>query len=155
MKTAAPTLSEQARQGNLLAPTCPTRTVLDRITSRWAVLLFMVLRDGTHRFSELHRKVGGVSEKMLAQTLRALEEDGFVERHAYASVPPHVEYSLTPPGHEIGAHVIAMADWVQAHIGEVLAARARAQASAPDEPGRTVVRAGRVRSQGPRPAGRR
>lgn len=138
-------LSHRVRRGDLLAADCPSRGVLEHVTSRWAVLLFMVLQDGTHRFSELHRKVGGVSEKMLAQTLRALEDDGFVERRAYATVPPHVEYTLTPLGHEVGAHVIALADWVQDRIGDVLAARARSEAPAP-VPGRTVVRAGRVQA---------
>ena len=149
-------LSEVVRRGNVLATDCPSRGVLDHVTSRWAVLLFMVLQDGTHRFSELHRQVGGVSENMLAQTLRALEEDGFVERRAYATVPPHVEYTLTPLGHEVGAHVVALADWVQEHIGDVIAARQCAQQEVSPAPGRTLVRAGRVQAAPrPRVSGRR
>lgn len=147
-------LSDVVRSGNLLATDCPSRGVLEHVTSRWAVLLFMVLQDGTHRFSELHRKLGGVSEKMLAQTLRALEDDGFVERRAFATVPPHVDYTLTALGHEVAAHVVALADWVQDHVGDVMAARQRPREEAAPEPGRQVVRAGRPVSR-PAPGRRR
>ena len=81
---------------------CPTRTVLDHVMSKWAPLLIAALSDGEPlRWSELRRRAEGVSEKMLAQTLRTLEEDGFVHREALAVVPPHVEYSLTPLGSEL------------------------------------------------------
>ncbi|MGP1693714.1 MAG: winged helix-turn-helix transcriptional regulator, partial [Giesbergeria sp.] len=87
------------------------------------VLLLVVLMDGMHRFSELHRKVGGVSEKMLAQTLRWLEADGLVLRTSYPTVPPHVEYSLTPLGMEIGPHVQALADWIEVNFPRIVQAR--------------------------------
>ncbi|WP_312212482.1 helix-turn-helix domain-containing protein [Pseudescherichia sp.] len=122
--TNAPqTLSERLREGNLFAEQCPSRDVLKHLTSRWGVLVMVALRDGTHRFSDLRRKMGGVSEKMLAQTLQWLEQDGFINRVAYPVVPPHVEYSLTPLGEEVSEKVAALADWIELNLPEVLAKR--------------------------------
>ena len=119
-----PTLTEQMRDGNLFAEKCPSRDVLNHVTSRWGVLfLVAVLREGTHRFSDLRRKMGGVSEKMLAQSLQALEQDGFVDRVSYPVVPPHVEYSLTPLGVEVSEKVAALADWIEVNTPQVLANR--------------------------------
>ena len=73
---------------NVNVADCPSRAILDHVTSRWGVLLLAELLDGTHRFSELRRAVGGISEKMLAQTLQTLERDGFVHRHAHPVIPP-------------------------------------------------------------------
>lgn len=120
---AAPTLSEQLRDGNLFAEKCPSRDVLKHVTSRWGVLILVALQDGTHRFSDLRRKMGGVSEKMLAQTLQWLEADGFVNRKSYPVVPPHVEYSLTPMGYEIAEKVAALADWIEGNLPQVMASR--------------------------------
>ncbi len=117
------TLSERLREGNLFAEQCPSRDVLKHLTSRWGVLVMVALRDGTHRFSDLRRKMGGVSEKMLAQTLQWLEQDGFINRVAYPVVPPHVEYSLTPLGEEVSVKVAALADWIELNLPEVLAKR--------------------------------
>ncbi|MFI1523780.1 winged helix-turn-helix transcriptional regulator [Kitasatospora cineracea] len=103
---------------------CASRGVLEHVTSRWAVLVLAVLLDGTHRFSELRRAVGGVSEKMLAQTLQTLEQDGLVLREAYAVIPPRVDYSLTPLGEEAAQHVWTLARWAESRVPEVLAARA-------------------------------
>jgi DNA-binding HxlR family transcriptional regulator len=127
----APTLSlqEQLRRGNLFAEACPSREVLQHVTSRWGVLILVALLDGTHRFSELRRKIGGVSEKMLAQTLQALESDGFVLRTSFPVVPPHVEYSLTPMGTEVAAQVRTLADWIEHNLSTILQTRA-AQAEA-------------------------
>jgi DNA-binding HxlR family transcriptional regulator len=127
MKTvSAPrTLSEQIRDGNLFAEQCPSRDVLKHVTSRWGVLILVALRDGTHRFSDLRRKMGGVSEKMLAQSLQWLEQDGFINRVAYPVVPPHVEYSLTPLGEEVSEKVAALADWIELNIPQVLAHHAK------------------------------
>ena len=83
MNMANLTLSEQLRNGNLFAEQCPSREVLKHVTSRWGVLILVSLRDGTQRFSDLRRKIGGVSEKMLAQSLQALEQDGFLNRVSY------------------------------------------------------------------------
>lgn len=113
-------LSEALQRGNLFAAQCPSREVLTHVTSRWGVLVLVALRGGTHRFSELRRKIGGVSEKMLAQTLQWLEGDGFVRRVAYPVVPPHVEYSLTPLGEEVAQHVQGLADWIEVKLPEIL-----------------------------------
>ncbi len=120
-----PSLSEQMRNGNLFAEKCPSRDVLKHVTSRWGVLILVALQGGTHRFSELRRKMGGVSEKMLAQTLQWLESDGFVHRESYPVVPPHVEYSLTPLGDEVAEKVAALADWIEGNLPQVLASRER------------------------------
>ncbi|WP_455425960.1 winged helix-turn-helix transcriptional regulator [Dryocola sp. LX212] len=122
---SAPTLSEQMRSGNLFAEKCPSRDVLKHVTSRWGVLILVALQGGTHRFSDLRRKMGGVSEKMLAQTLQWLEADGFVNRKSYPVVPPHVEYSLTPLGEEVAEKVAALADWIEGNLPQVMASRER------------------------------
>lgn len=116
-------LSTRMRRGELFSPDCPSREVLMHVTSRWGVLVLVALLEGTHRFAELRRKVGGVSEKMLAQTLQSLEGDGFVLRKAYPVVPPHVEYSLTSLGQDVGQHVEALADWIEINLPQVMSAR--------------------------------
>jgi DNA-binding HxlR family transcriptional regulator len=113
------------RRGDVTASACPSRGVLEHVTSRWGVLVLIVLCEGTHRFSELRRAVSGVSEKMLAQTLRDLEHDGFVVRHVLPSVPPGVEYSLSPMGKEVAERVEALADWIETNMGRVAKARVR------------------------------
>ncbi|MEN49978.1 transcriptional regulator [Salmonella enterica] len=118
----AHTLSRQLCEGNLFAEQCPSREVLKHVTSRWGVLILVALRDGTHR---LRRKMGGVSEKMLAQSLQALEQDGFLNRVSYPVVPPHVEYSLTPLGEQVSDKVAALADWIELNLPQVLAQRER------------------------------
>lgn len=123
MKMTASTLSQQLRDGNLFAEQCPSREVLKHVTSRWGVLILVALRDGTHRFSDLRRKMGGVSEKMLAQSLQALEQDGFINRVSYPVVPPHVEYSLTSLGEQVSDKVAALADWIELNLPQVLAQR--------------------------------
>ncbi len=113
------------QRGDLYAPACPSRGVLDHVTSRWGVLVLVALLEGTHRFSELRRKVAGVSEKMLAQTLHALEEDGFVLREVYPVIPPRVDYSLTPMGEEVAGHIEALTDWIEENLPRIFAARAQ------------------------------
>ncbi len=100
-------------RGQLMAADCPSRAVLAHITSRWGVLVLVMLLEKTHRFSELRRAVGGVSEKMLAQTLEALVQDGLVSRFAHQVVPPHVEYSLTPLGREAATRLELLVDWIE------------------------------------------
>ncbi|WP_375769322.1 helix-turn-helix transcriptional regulator [Archangium gephyra] len=120
------TMAKQAEQrGDLYAPACPSRGVLEHVTSRWGVLVLVALLEGTHRFSELRRKVGGVSEKMLAQTLHALEEDGFVVREVFPVIPPRVDYSLTPLGEEIAGHIEVLTDWIEDNLPRIVAARAQ------------------------------
>ncbi|MBL7634404.1 winged helix-turn-helix transcriptional regulator [Atlantibacter hermannii] len=128
--TSDNTLTQQLRDGNLFAEQCPSRDVLKHVTSRWGVLILVALRDGTHRFSDLRRKMGGVSEKMLAQTLQWLEQDGFVNRVSYPVVPPHVEYSLTPLGEQVSEKVAALADWIEMNLPQVMASREERDASA-------------------------
>jgi len=117
----------QLQEANVYAAECPSRVVLDRLTSRWGVLVLVALLSGTHRFGELVRKVGGVSEKMLSQTLQALEGDGFVLREVFAEVPPRVEYSLTPLGREAAAHIRHLVDWIESNLSRVAAARAQSE----------------------------
>jgi DNA-binding HxlR family transcriptional regulator len=116
----ATTLSEQMRRGELFAVECPSREILKHVTSRWGVLVMVALMEGTHRFSDLRRKVGGVSEKMLAQTLQCLEKDGFIGRVSFPVVPPHVEYTLTPMGEEIGHKVESLADWIEDNLPRIM-----------------------------------
>ncbi|MGK5631319.1 winged helix-turn-helix transcriptional regulator [Streptomyces sp. URMC 123] len=111
------------------APMCPSRGVLEHITSRWGVLVLAELLSGSRRFSELRRAVGGVSEKMLAQTLQTLERDGFVNRYAHAVIPPRVDYSLTPLGEEAARQVWALARWSEQRLELVEAARERYDAA--------------------------
>jgi DNA-binding HxlR family transcriptional regulator len=115
--------------GDLYDPDCAGREILDRVMSRWGCLALLVLRKRSYRFSELRRHIGGVSEKMLAQALRALEEDGFVLRHDFGEVPPRVEYSLTPMGRELAQHVAALGRWVSDHAPQVLAEREKSRRS--------------------------
>ena len=118
-------LSEQQHDGDLFSAHCPSRDVLKHVTSRWGVLVLIALQRETHRFSELRRKMGGVSEKMLAQTLQLLEADGFVIRRSYPVVPPHVEYSLTLLGYEVAEKVEALADWIEINLPKVKAFRSQ------------------------------
>lgn len=116
---AQKTLSQLS--ANVLAAECPSRQVLSHLTSRWGTLVMLVLLTGTHRFSALRRRIGGVSERMLAQTLQQLESDGFVHREVFDVVPPHVEYSLTPLGREAGAHLAALTGWIEDALPRILA----------------------------------
>jgi DNA-binding HxlR family transcriptional regulator len=104
---------------------CTSRAVLEHVTGRWGVLALVALHDGVFRFNALRRRVQGVSEKMLAQTLQALERDGFVHREARPTIPPHVEYSLTPAGQEVAGRLLALIEVVEAAVPTVLAAQAR------------------------------
>ena len=102
-----------SQRAQVMVAECPSRAVLGHITSRWGVLVLVVLLDGTHRFSALRRAIGGVSEKMLAQTLDALAYDGLVLRVAQQVVPPHVEYSLTPLGQQAAERLEVLVDWIE------------------------------------------
>lgn len=102
---------------------CPARTILDVLAGKWALLLIHALIDGPARTSELRRRVGGISEKMLIQTLRMLERHGLVRRHSYAEVPPRVEYSLNQLGASLSEVVSALDGWVEQHANEIDGAR--------------------------------
>ncbi|MEY9928626.1 DNA-binding HxlR family transcriptional regulator [Catenulispora sp. GP43] len=103
---------------------CPSRDLLDRIGDKWSILVLGELgRHGTSRFTQLRKQLAGVSEKMLTQTLRALERDGLVVRTVYPEVPVRVEYSLTPLGVTLRGPLKALTDWSLEHTTDVLAAR--------------------------------
>ncbi|MEU2772457.1 helix-turn-helix domain-containing protein [Streptomyces sp. NPDC007162] len=102
---------------------CPHRLVLEHVTSRWGVLVLMELLDRPHRFSELRRAIGRVSEKMLTQTLQTLERDGLVHRDAQPVIPPRVDYSLTDLGREAARQVRDLALWTERRMADVQRAR--------------------------------
>jgi DNA-binding HxlR family transcriptional regulator len=99
---------------------CPTRVVLDHVTSKWGVLVLAALADGTLRWGELRRTVDGISEKMLASTLKTLERDGIVQRVAHPVIPPHVDYSLTPRGRDLMEAMSPLLLWVAEHAQAVV-----------------------------------
>jgi DNA-binding HxlR family transcriptional regulator len=101
---------------DVLNPACPSRRILGHVTGRWAGLVLMALADGPLRFGALRRRVGGISERMLAQTLDVLEGDGLVLRTARAAMPPHVDYALTPLGAGVSERVCALAAWIEANL---------------------------------------
>ena len=122
---------------------CPfVRDVLTRVGDKWSVLIIVALGDGTRRFSELKRGVEGISQRMLTLTLRGLERDGLVSRSVFATVPPRVDYALTPLGRTLLKTVTEMAAWAGASREEIGRARAefdRREALAPapvDDAGR-------------------
>jgi DNA-binding HxlR family transcriptional regulator len=114
------TLSGEPVRGDLRNRGCPSRVVLDHLSSTWGVLVLRALLAGTRRFGELRRDVDGVSEKMLAQTLHALERDGLVERTAYPVIPPRVEYRLTDLGREAASHVNGLLSWIEDRLPAML-----------------------------------
>jgi DNA-binding HxlR family transcriptional regulator len=111
------------REGDVFDSNCPSRSVLDHVTSKWAVLVLAALRGGPKRFSALRRAVDGVSEKMLAQTLRTLEADGFVEREVAPTAPPQVTYRLTGLGGELTAHLAGLLGFIETRLPDIQAAR--------------------------------
>ncbi len=123
---------------NTYAAKCPTRLVLDRIADKWTVLVLGVLGDGPVRFNRLRREVEGLSQKVLAQTLRRLERDGLVSRRAFPTVPVTVEYELTPLGRTLAAAVEPLRLWAEERIMDVLSAQraydARVGTDAPTMP---------------------
>lgn len=104
---------------------CPTRRVLDRVGDKWAVLILILLSEGPGRFNALRRRIDGISQKMLSQTLRSLERDGLIARTVHPTVPVTVEYAITPLGRTLHAAVDPLRLWAEAHIGEVEKAQAR------------------------------
>ncbi|GAB7035753.1 helix-turn-helix domain-containing protein [Streptomyces sp. NPDC021749] len=100
------------------------RDVLARVGDKWTVLVVTTLADGPLRFTALHERIAGVSQRMLSQTLRSLTRDGLITRTAYAEVPPRVEYELTPLGRSLSDTVTHMVRWVQEHQVEIIQSRA-------------------------------
>ena len=123
---AQPPLGGAATVAPLAGPfdqSCPTRTVLDTVADRWTTLIIDLLAAGPQRFGALRRRIGGISQKMLTQTLRTLERDGLVRRTVYATTPPSVEYALTPLGQTLTEPLGALTAWSAQHIADVLSAR--------------------------------
>ena len=110
-------------RGDVYNGNCPTRQILDRIGDKWTALIIGLLEDGTMRFSALQHSIGGISQKMLTQTLRSLERDGLVTRTIYAEVPPRVEYALTPLGKTLCAPIRAIREWAETNIESVSVAQ--------------------------------
>lgn len=127
LKRASTRLADRMERGDVFDPRCPSREVLKHVTSSWGVLTLIALRPDTLRFSALRRKVNGVSERMLAQTLQQLEGHGLVLRKSYPVVPPHVEYTLTELGQEAASHVEALADWIEDRLPDLIDGATRTQ----------------------------
>ncbi len=114
-----PTGSEMPA-ANVFAAGCASRVVLDHVTSKWGVLVIVALTETSLRWGELRRGIEGISEKMLAQTLRTLEADGLVHRDAQPTIPPRVDYSLTDRGHELAGHLLPLVRWVGVNAGDIV-----------------------------------
>ena len=114
---------------NPYAADCPTRQLLDRISNKWVVLVLGLLADGPMRFNALRKKIDGISQKMLTQTLRNLESDGLVTRRVFPTVPVTVEYELTSLGESLNKAVLPLTEWAVKNMSRVLAARKRVENS--------------------------
>lgn len=112
-------------RGHILQGNCPSRQILQHMTSHWGALVLVALYTGTKRFGALRRTVEGIRERMLTQTLQQLEGDGMVERRSFETVPPHVEYSLTRFGRQAAERFNLLVDWLEENLEEILAARKR------------------------------
>jgi DNA-binding HxlR family transcriptional regulator len=115
--------AEQDLAYNVFAKACPSRGTLEHVTGRWGGLTLGALHEGSLRFNELRRRIDGVSEKMLSQTLHALERDGLVRREAQPTNPPRVDYELTPLGHQIAERLLSLIHFVEGSMDNVLRAR--------------------------------
>jgi DNA-binding HxlR family transcriptional regulator len=123
--TAASVEPTEEMVADVFARHCPSRRTVENIGSKWGLLALVALVDSPYRFNALRRRVDGVSEKMLAQTLHALERDGLVVREVQATMPPRVEYSLSPLGVQVATKLRELIVLVEHEIPQVLAAQAR------------------------------
>jgi DNA-binding HxlR family transcriptional regulator len=108
---------------DVMVATCPSRTSLAKIANKWTAMIVIALSDGPLRFGALREEVGGISGKVLTETLRDLERDGILSRTMYNEMPPRVEYELTPLGQTLQQPLTALGRWAEAHIEDVLQAR--------------------------------
>ncbi|TDW66661.1 winged helix-turn-helix transcriptional regulator [Kribbella pratensis] len=122
-RTAAELREEAAREYDAFLATCPARQLLDRISDKWVTLILTALADGPQRYSDLSRRIAGVSQKMLTQTLRSLERDGLLTRSVTPSVPVRVDYELTPLGGTLMPLIASIKTWAETHMPEVHEAR--------------------------------
>ncbi|MYV48484.1 transcriptional regulator [Streptomyces sp. SID2888] len=135
--SAMATAPEQDLPYDVFSRACPSRATLEHVTGRWGSLTLGALYEGSFRFNELRRRVDGVSEKMLSQTLHALERDGLVHREAQPTNPPRVDYELTPLGREVAERLLALIRCVEGRMDDVVAARRRYdEARAEESPSR-------------------
>jgi DNA-binding HxlR family transcriptional regulator len=123
MPTIQESPDEERLPYDVFARACPSRATLEHVTGRWGALTLGALYEGSYRFNELRRRVDGVSEKMLSQTLHALERDGLVHREAQPTNPPRVDYELTPLGRQVAGRLLALIQCVEGAMDDVLAAR--------------------------------
>ncbi|MFD8380357.1 winged helix-turn-helix transcriptional regulator [Streptomyces sp. NPDC059679] len=123
-RTAAQRRADARAAYDAFIAECPTRHLLDRIADKWVSLALAALADGPMRYGELSRRLAGVSQKMLTQTLRNLERDGLVTRTVTPSVPVRVDYALTPLGENLAGLMRSVKEWAEAHMDEVQTARA-------------------------------
>lgn len=133
---------------------CEVRQILDRVADKWSLLVIALLDQRTLRFTELRRKIDGISQRMLTVTLRQLERDGLVERTVYAVVPPRVEYALTPLGATLHDTIQALVTWTENHQNEIAAARATYDAREAAEAEAQGQEQAQARTQGQARAGR-
>jgi DNA-binding HxlR family transcriptional regulator len=122
------TMAKVSSAPSVMDSQCPSRLVLDRIADKWTALIIQILSKGTMRYAALQREIGGISQKMLTQTLRSLERDGLVQRVVYPVVPPKVEYSITRLGRTLIEPLHGLCRWSEKHLAELQANRARAKA---------------------------
>ena len=122
-KGTAPTDPVDDLIADVFSRACPSRQTLETVAGKWGTLALVALTESSYRFNALRRRVDGVSEKMLAQTLHALERDGLVTRDVQATIPPRVEYTLTPSGARIAAQLRALIDVVEAEFPAIVTAR--------------------------------
>ncbi|WP_328874077.1 helix-turn-helix transcriptional regulator [Streptomyces sp. NBC_00287] len=125
MDTTQERTAEQDLPYNVFAKACPSRGTLEHVTGRWGALTLGALHEGPLRFNELRRRVDGVSEKMLSQTLHALERDGLVHREAQPTNPPRVDYELTPLGRDVAERLLTLIHFLEGQMDDVLDARQR------------------------------
>lgn len=123
MNSTGERTEEQDLAYDVFAKACPSRGTLEHVTGRWGGLTLGALHEGSMRFNELRRRVDGVSEKMLSQSLQALERDGLVHREAQPTNPPRVDYELTPLGHQIAERLLGLIHFVEDSMDNVLRAR--------------------------------
>lgn len=127
---AAVPSSAQPLRGNVMSGDCVSRPILSHLTNRWGVLVLIALLDDTQRFSQLRKRIGEVSERMLSHTLALLSQDGMVERRAHDVLPPHVDYTLTPLGREAALKIRDLADWIELNLPAIV--RSQAEHAAAD-----------------------
>ncbi|MBV1777929.1 helix-turn-helix transcriptional regulator [Paeniglutamicibacter sp. ABSL32-1] len=116
-------MDTERRAFDVMSPDCPSRSIMQRMGDKWTPLVFLALESGPRRFSQLRQDIGGVTPKVLTQTLRSLERDGLLTRTIYPEVPPRVEYELTELGATLLGPLEIIREWSQDHAEKILRAR--------------------------------